>query len=94
MRPTRRRDLEMRTLEGEIVILDLVNGTVHRLNETASRIWNDCDGTRTVSDIVIRLAATFHLAPSDLLEDVVATIADLQRLGLLTEGSTDHSKSS
>ena len=83
MLPTRRSDLETRTVDEEVVILDLANGNVHRLNATASLVWNDCDGQRTVTDIATRLAARFHLTADDVISDVTAAITDLEQLGLL-----------
>lgn len=89
MRPLRRSDLVTRTVDGEIVILDLANGAVHRLNATASCIWNDCDGKSTATEIAIRLAATVQSTPDEVLGDVIAAISSLDRLGLLArpEGS-------
>lgn len=87
MLPTRRSDLETRTVDEEVVILDLANGNVHRLNATASLVWNHCDSRSTVADIAARLAARFQLTPDDVMNDVAAAIADLERLGLLKEGS-------
>ena len=83
MLPTRRTDLETRIVDEEVVILDLANGNVHRLNATASLVWNDCDGHSTVADIAARLAARFQLTPDDVIADVTIALADLERLGLL-----------
>jgi len=83
MRPLRRSDLDIRTVDGELVILDRGKGAVHRLNETASSIWNDCDGSRTTTEIAARLAARVQRTPEDVLEDVIGAIGTLGELGLL-----------
>ncbi len=83
--PLRRSDLEIRLLEGELVILDMPGGHVHRLNATASLIWNQCDGRSTAAEIAARLAAEFEVASGDALDDVVRTLAELRRLGLLAD---------
>lgn len=82
----RRPGLETRTVDGEIVILDLQKGNIHRLNSTASLIWGECDGTRTASEIAMRLAEGFEIPSSQALDDVNAALAELDRLGLLVEG--------
>jgi hypothetical protein len=89
MLPTRRSDLVTRTVDGEVVIFDRAGGYVHRLNATASRIWNDCDGRKTASDMASGLAASVGVQPAELLDDVNEALASFERLGLLlTEGDT------
>ena len=85
MLPLRRSDLEIRLLEGELVILDMPGGHVHRLNATASLIWNQCDGRSTSAEIAARLAAEFEVASGDALDDVLRTLAELRRLGHMAE---------
>jgi hypothetical protein len=89
MLPTRRADLVRRVVDGEVVILDRATGNIHRLNATASFIWNQCDGTSTPADIAARLAASFDRAPEHVLGDVMTALADLERLGLLAAGSDE-----
>lgn len=83
MPPTRRAGLVSRVVDGEVVILDREAGNIHRLNATASFIWDQCDGKTTPTEIAERLAASFDGAPGQLLGVVVEAIADLERLGLL-----------
>jgi hypothetical protein len=85
MLPTRRADLVSREVEGEVVILDRATGHVHRLNPTASFIWNQCDGASTPAEIAARLATSFDRTPEHVLGDVTTTLADLTRLGLLIQ---------
>jgi Coenzyme PQQ synthesis protein D (PqqD) len=61
-------------------------GQVHRLNATASSIWRQCDGTATAEEIAARVAAEFEEVPTRLIDEVIATIAEFARLGLLTFG--------
>jgi hypothetical protein len=89
MPPLRRSDLEVRSLEGELVVLDLSRGRVHRLNATASLIWAGCDGRSTEADIAARVAAQFELPPVEVLDDVMRTIAEFRQLGLLVESTDD-----
>jgi PqqD family protein of HPr-rel-A system len=88
MLPKRRSDLETRTVDGELVILDLRGGSVHRLNATATNIWHDCDGVSTAADIAARLAARFHIEPAEVIGDVTAALAELEQLGLIVDAST------
>ncbi len=83
MLPTRRPDVVSRVVDGEVVILDRPTGNVHRLNATASFIWNQCDGESTPADIASRVAESFDRSLDQVLGDVVETLANLEKLGLL-----------
>jgi hypothetical protein len=91
MRKVRRLDLTMCTVNGECVILDRASGFVHQLNATASHIWSACDGRHTVEEIAACVAARFASAPDTVLHDVIRTLADLERLGLLVDVPVDVS---
>ena len=83
MLPTRRQDLLSRTVEEEVVILNRDTGQVHRLNLTASYIWQLCDGTNTPDQIAEQLAAGFGRTTGQVIDDVLGAIASLRQLGLL-----------
>lgn len=40
-----------RIIDGQAVIMTLEDNTLHTLNDTGSRIWELCDGQRTIGDI-------------------------------------------
>ncbi len=83
MRPERRSDVIFRVVDGEVVILDRRHDTVHRLNATASFVWEHCDGNRTAEEIADLLAAEFPDARDQVLADVRHILAQFDRLGLL-----------
>lgn len=83
MIPTRLPGLLSRTVDDEVVILDRQTGQVHRLNVTASCIWDLCDGANTPAQIADQLAARFSGTTDQVLEDVLTTISRLRDLGLL-----------
>ena len=82
--PCRRSGLEMRVVGDEVVLLDVVNGHVHRLNVTAGQIWEYCDGRTTLPEIAARLAGTYGMNSTEVAADVENTVRELTRLGLLT----------
>ena len=83
MRPLRRAGLLTRVVDDEVVILNREGGQVHRLNVTASCIWDQCDGVTPPEAIAGRLAAEFGREPHDVAADVATTLDELRRLGLL-----------
>jgi PqqD family protein of HPr-rel-A system len=87
----RRSDLLTTTVDGEVVIFDQAAGVVHQLNRTASHIWSLCDGEPDIDDISARLAASFDDVPAAVTQDIVKTLADFERLGLLVDSPVDVS---
>ena len=80
--------METRTVGDEIIVLDVTGHRVHRLNSSASYIWQCCDGQTSAEDMAARLAATHSLRSDDVLKDVEKTLAEFDRLGLtVTEAS-------
>lgn len=80
----RRQDLVSRIVDDEIIILDRAEGRVHRLNPTATYIWNTCDRL-SASEIASLMAEDFDVVPETLLDDVQATLSDFRRLGLVLD---------
>jgi hypothetical protein len=85
-----RPDLVTCTVDSELVILDRAGGYVHQLNATASEIWSACDGVRGAEDIAALVGARFDDPPSTVLQDVLSTLQELRRLGLLVDQSGDE----
>jgi len=88
-RPQRRFDLLCRIVEGETVILNRAGGVLHRLNPTASLIWECCDGTSAVDDIVARITSTYDVDFMTCRNDVIETIIRLDSLNLLTRKNAE-----
>lgn len=48
----RNKNTASRVIDGQSVIMTLSDNTLHCLDEVGSRIWELCDGQRTLEDIV------------------------------------------
>jgi hypothetical protein len=83
MLPKRRSDLLIRIVDDEAVILDRDAENVHRLNITATAIWNQCDGQASSQAIAERIAADFGRTVDEILPDVVVVLERFRALGLL-----------
>ena len=75
--------MRVRAVDGETVVLDRRGGLIHQLNQTASYIWDRCDGKFTVGEIANQLAEAFDLDPKTATKDTLVTIGQLQGLNLL-----------
>jgi hypothetical protein len=81
--PKRRSDVNVRVVDGEVVILDRQAELIHQLNHTASYIWDRCDGHSTAAEIATQLVTAFDVDASTAIHDVATTVSQLYRLGLL-----------
>jgi hypothetical protein len=81
--PRRRSDLNVRLVQGETVILDRKADRIHQLNQTASFIWERCDGRSTPHEIADRLVEAFQVDADTATASVAAALQQLGQLGLL-----------
>ncbi|MCK6440240.1 MAG: PqqD family protein [Planctomycetes bacterium] len=58
------------SLDGEVLVIDTSRRKSHRLLETASFIWQRCDGRNTVDDIVAAMTSVYDVAHDDAERDV------------------------
>ena len=93
-RPRRHPDLAWRNWDGEVVILtpaghlpgapsEQADGAEHDLNPVASRIFELCDGARTVAEIASTLVDEFEVDASIAEADAVQFVAELLQMRLL-----------
>jgi hypothetical protein len=81
--PKRRSDLNVRQLDRETVALDRRNGLIHQFNQTASYIWQQCDGKMSIEEIVVDFSETFDVDFAVATKDVTAIVKQLKSLELL-----------
>jgi len=65
-RPKRRERVLAEQVDGETVLLDLDSGMYFALNDVGARIWELCDGSRTVTDIVATISEEYE-APEEII---------------------------
>lgn len=58
--PIRKTDLWRREDE-EVYILDATGESIHKLNETASLIWELCNGSDTVAEIIQNILEIYSI---------------------------------
>jgi hypothetical protein len=71
-------------LDGEAVLLDGDTGSVHTFNPTATLVWQCCDGTSCLRDIIDDLAFVFDdIGRGQIAADVLELARAMGRQGLL-----------
>ena len=81
--PPRRPDVVEETLDNETVLFDPVNAQIHRLNETATIVWNLCDGDTTTRQIAEKMTQAYDVEYGNALDYVEQLVAWLAQSSLV-----------
>lgn len=71
-------------MDDEVLVYDPVVDRTHRLNSSASLIWELCDGTRSLEDIARALTVQFEVEFETALQDARAVLEQLKEEQLLS----------
>lgn len=82
-RPRRQDGILAQEAHGETVLLRLHDGGYYALDEVGATVWELCDGTLPVSEIVARLCDVFDAPEPTIRADVLEFVGDLVRERLL-----------
>jgi hypothetical protein len=77
----RTESLIVKEVDGETLVYDLKTDKAHCLNDTAARVWKNCDGRKTVSEISATLSAESNTKVKD--EVVWLALDQLEKFKLL-----------
>lgn len=69
---------------GHTVLLRLEDGGYYALDEVGAIVWELCDGSRGIEELVAALCAEFDAPQETVRADVLEFIDDLRRERLLT----------
>lgn len=78
---------ECKEIEGECLIYDQQRNRVHVLNKTAFFIWELCDGSRSVADIVACVVKRYQVGLDQAKADTAQTLGHLAELELLSKNA-------
>jgi coenzyme PQQ biosynthesis protein PqqD len=71
--------------QGRTVLLRLDDGGYYALDDVGARIWDLCDGRRSVREIVDELCQEFDARPETVRADVLEFVGDLRHERLLVD---------
>lgn len=84
--PVRREGASAVELDDNLAVYDDVGQLMILLNSSAGAVWNLCDGSTTVDEIVGALARTYPADAEVIADDVRETLRKLAEIGLVTQG--------
>jgi hypothetical protein len=82
-RPRHAPGIEANQAHGRIVLVRPTDGGFHLLDELGTRIWELCDGDRSVDQVIETIGAETGQAPAAVAGDVREWIAELRSEQLL-----------
>ena len=82
--PQRRSDVELRDEGQETWLVTGDPAVAHLLNPTARAIWELCDGTTTLDEVVSAICEIFDVPPSTALTDVTNVVDEFAAADLVT----------
>jgi pyrroloquinoline quinone biosynthesis protein D len=85
-RPRRRERVLVSRISDRVALFDVDVGTYYALNDVGGRIWELCDGSRRVHDVVAVIREEYDAPPHIVAADVSDLLADLARENLIVEG--------
>lgn len=79
-------------VDGHAVLLDADTGGTHQLDSIGAAVWAQFDGTATLGEHSVELAAAFGAPPAVVERDVVALARTLGASGLLGGVQAGHQR--
>ena len=83
VRPSRKTRVLTQRAADTVVLLDPDSGEYFSLDDVGGRIWELCDGTRTVAEIAAILSTEYDADAADIEDDVSELLAGLEDASLL-----------
>jgi len=83
--PRRNQQVLKQEAAGTAVLLDLDDGKYFSLDEVGGRVWDLCDGSRTVREIVTILGEEYDAPVTTIEQDVAELLGDLAKEDLISE---------
>jgi len=83
--PQRKEQIIAQKASRDFLLFNMNDGNYYSLNEVGCRIWELCDGSRSITQLVETLAAEYDAPAETLAHDVMELLDELQKGKLLVE---------
>jgi hypothetical protein len=91
--PRRRADVRLHDRELRSYLVTPDQGVAHELNPTARAVWELCDGTTTVEELIDAIRKVFSVDREVALADVTDVVEQLEVAGLVEWAEVPNSAS-
>lgn len=86
-RPRRNAGVLSRRGADTLVLLDTKGGEYFTLDEVGTRIWELCDGSRTVAEVAAAIAEEYDAPAQTIQTDMLELLNELADAGLIHEAT-------
>ncbi len=86
-RPRQQEQILSQEAAGTVVLFNLDDGQYFALNEVGGRLWELCNGSNSVAQIVSTISEEFDAPPETVIADVMELLDDLAKAKLVAEVS-------
>ena len=83
--PQRKEQVIAQKASNDFLLFNMHDGNYYSLNEVGGRIWELCDGHRTVGQIIDILAAEYEAPAETLTEDALELLEQLRGAKLVAD---------
>lgn len=83
--PKRKGDVIAQQGANAMLLLNMGDGSYYSLNEVGGRIWELCDGTHTLVQLVSTLSVEYDVPPATLETDIAELLDGLRSKNLIGE---------
>jgi len=88
--PRRQEQIVVQKGAKDVLLFNMDDGSYYALNEVGNRIWELCDGTHGVAQLVSLLAKEYD-APAEIIEmDILEVLEDLRSKNLIVGHGGDR----
>lgn len=88
--PRRQEQIIVQKGSQEVLLFNMDDGSYYSLNEVGNRIWELCDGTHGMAEMVGMLAKEYD-APAEMIKaDILEVLEDLRTKNLVVECGGDR----
>ena len=84
VRPRQAEASASRIIDGEVLIVQSDEGFVSVLNDVGTLVWELCDGTRTVADIIEAVCREYDVTEETARTDTLEFLRELDEKGLVS----------
>jgi coenzyme PQQ biosynthesis protein PqqD len=85
-RPRRQEGVLAQEAQGQTVLLRLDDGGYYALDEVGAAVWELCDGSRSVAEVVAAIGERFDAPEATIRADVMEFVEELRDERLLVAG--------
>jgi len=89
-RPKRQEQVIVQKGSNDVLLFSMEDGSYYALNEVGNRIWELCDGTHEVAQLISILAKEYDAPAEMIATDIEEVLEDLRRKNLIVERGEDR----